>query len=197
MGIIQIEVKESGDFMISVSNSTMPSSSIIEPTYDLNNDQKIDHKDKSLEKDHLKTKQEQQTKETEATAKEKLTPEQKQQINQLKQIERKVEAHEQAHKSVGGQFAGAMSFSYTKGPDGRRYKTGGEVSISVPSGDDPQKLIGQLMQVKRAALAPSDPSAQDIKVASMVQAKLQIARAKMREAYQSKNKSPQKIDQKV
>jgi restriction endonuclease S subunit len=116
-----------------------------------------------------------------------LSPEQKRHVEELKQIERKVEAHEQAHKSVGGEFAGSMSYSYTQGPDGRRYKTGGEVSISIPSDDDPEKLIAQLMQVKRAALAPSDPSPQDIKVAGIVDGKLQVARAKLREAYNQEN----------
>jgi len=126
-----------------------------------------------------------------------LTPEAKKQVEELKQIERKVEAHEQAHKSVGGQFAGSMSYSYTQGPDGRRYKTGGEVSISIPSDDDPQKLIAQLMQVKRAALAPADPSPQDIKVAGMVDGKLQVARAKLRESYNQENNEENTFDLKV
>lgn len=129
-----------------------------------------------------------------------LSPEQKRQVEELKQIERKVEAHEQAHKSVGGEFAGSMSYSYTQGPDGRRYKTGGEVGISIPSDDDPQKLIAQLMQVKRAALAPSDPSPQDIKVAGMVDGKLQVARAKLREVYNQENEQNEeenKIDLKI
>jgi hypothetical protein len=126
-----------------------------------------------------------------------LSPEQKKQVEELKQIERKVEAHEQAHKSVGGEFAGSMSYSYTQGPDGRRYKTGGEVSISIPSDDDPQKLIAQLMQVKRAALAPSDPSPQDIKVAGMVDGKLQVARAKLREVYNQENEQENKVDLKI
>jgi len=126
-----------------------------------------------------------------------LTPEARKQVEELKQIERKVEAHEQAHKSVGGQFAGSMSYSYTQGPDGRRYKTGGEVSISIPSDDDPQKLIAQLMQVKRAALAPADPSPQDIKVAGMVDAKLQVARAKLRESYNQEKTQENKFDLKV
>lgn len=126
-----------------------------------------------------------------------LSPEQKKQVEELKQIERKVEAHEQAHKSVGGEFAGSMSYSYTQGPDGRRYKTGGEVGISIPSDDDPEKLIAQLMQVKRAALAPSDPSPQDIKVAGIVDGKLQVARAKLREAYSQENQQENKVDIKI
>jgi restriction endonuclease S subunit len=126
-----------------------------------------------------------------------LSPEQKRHVEELKQIERKVEAHEQAHKSVGGEFAGSMSYSYTQGPDGRRYKTGGEVSISIPSDDDPEKLIAQLMQVKRAALAPSDPSPQDIKVAGIVDGKLQVARAKLREVYSQENEQENEVDIKI
>jgi hypothetical protein len=89
-----------------------------------------------------------------------------QQIRALASREREVIAHEQAHAAVGGQFAGAPSFSYERGPDGVNYAVAGEVSISLPSGNDPAATLAAARQVRSAALAPADPSAQDRRVAA-------------------------------
>jgi len=93
-------------------------------------------------------------------------PEVQRQIQQLVTAENKVIAHEQAHMSAGGQFTGGASYSYTVGPDGRRYISGGEVSISIPSSDDPEEKLRLLERVRQAALAPANPSPQDVSVAS-------------------------------
>ncbi len=90
-----------------------------------------------------------------------------QQISELASRDREVRAHESAHAAVGGQFTGAPQFSFQKGPDGVLYAIGGEVSIStseVPG--DPEATLAKLETVIRAALAPAEPSAQDIRVAS-------------------------------
>ena len=72
-----------------------------------------------------------------------------------------------AHESVGGQYAGAPSYSFQRGPDGVNYAVGGEVSISLSSGGgDPRQSLAAAEQVRRAALAPADPSAQDRRVAA-------------------------------
>ena len=42
-------------------------------------------------------------------------------IAKLSQRDQEVRAHEQAHAAVGGRYAGAPSFTYTSGPDGKRY----------------------------------------------------------------------------
>ncbi len=89
------------------------------------------------------------------------------QIQELKQRDREVRAHEQAHAAVGGRFAGAPSFSFTRGPDGVLYATGGEVSIdtgAVPG--DPEATLRKAQVIRRAALAPVDPSPQDRRVAA-------------------------------
>ncbi|TQV89723.1 putative metalloprotease CJM1_0395 family protein [Aliikangiella coralliicola] len=89
-------------------------------------------------------------------------------IEQLKRVDREVRAHETAHASAGGQLAGAPQLTFTIGPDGRRYAVGGEVSIDtskVPG--DPQATIDKMSQVRRAALAPANPSPQDLKVAAL------------------------------
>lgn len=96
-------------------------------------------------------------------------------IRELAQRDREVRAHEQAHLAVGGQYAGPVSFVYERGPDGRRYAVGGEVAIDTsPIPNNPQATVIKADQVRRAALAPADPSPQDRKVAAQaIQMKLQ------------------------
>jgi hypothetical protein len=84
------------------------------------------------------------------------------QVAELKARDTEVRAHEQAHVSAGGQYAGAAQLAYTTGPDGKRYAVSGEVSIDVsPIPDDPQGTVTKMGVVKRAALAPAEPSAAD------------------------------------
>ena len=106
----------------------------------------------------------------------KTNPQVQAQIAQLKAIEEKVKAHEAAHKAVGGTMTGPVSYSYTRGPDGKNYITGGEVPISVSSGKTPQETISRMQQVIQAALAPADPSPQDRAVAAQASALQQEAR---------------------
>lgn len=88
-------------------------------------------------------------------------------IQKLKQIESRVIAHEMAHKSVAGRYATAVSYEYTKGPDGKMYITGGEVSLDVSEEPTAEETIKKMEIIQAAALAPSDPSPQDIRVAQM------------------------------
>ncbi len=88
-------------------------------------------------------------------------------IDQLKSRDREVRLHEAAHASVGGQYAGSPSFEYTTGPDGNRYRTGGEVGISTsPVNGDPQATLAKARVIQAAALAPAQPSAQDRRIAA-------------------------------
>lgn len=88
-------------------------------------------------------------------------------INALDTRNKEVTAHEQAHAAVGGQHAGSPTYSYETGPDGNKYAVEGEVSISTSAiQGDPQATLDKARQVKAAALAPSEPSSQDIKVAA-------------------------------
>ena len=75
-------------------------------------------------------------------------------------------AHEAAHQAAAGGLGGAASFTYATGPDGRRYAVGGEVPVSLRSGHTPQETIANAQAVRSAALAPADPSAQDLAVAA-------------------------------
>ncbi len=89
-------------------------------------------------------------------------------IEQLQQADSEVRRHEMAHVAAGGRYiTSGASFSYQRGPDGKNYAVSGEVSIdtsAVPG--DPKATMQKMQQIKNAALAPANPSSQDIKVAS-------------------------------
>jgi CCR4-NOT transcriptional regulation complex NOT5 subunit len=96
-----------------------------------------------------------------------LSKEEQQQVKDLAARDREVKTHEAAHKAAGGSLTGPASFSYTTGPDGKRYATGGEVSIDtskVPG--DPRATLIKANRIRSAALAPAQPSGQDHKVAA-------------------------------
>lgn len=97
-----------------------------------------------------------------------LSPEDEEKVDQLKQRDNEVRQHEQAHLAAAGPYAlGGPSYEYTSGPDGRRYASGGEVQIDTsPISDDPEATLAKAKVVKRAALAPADPSGQDYRVAA-------------------------------
>ncbi len=96
-----------------------------------------------------------------------LTADELAQLRQLKSRDREVRAHEQAHASVGGPFTGAPNYQYTRGPDGRQYASSGHVNIdSSEIAGDPKATLQKALQLKRAALAPAQPSAQDLRVAA-------------------------------
>lgn len=89
-------------------------------------------------------------------------------IRDLAARDREVRAHEAAHAAVGGQFAGAPSYTYTRGPNGVRYAVAGEVPISLPQDpNNPEVTLRNAEQVRRAALAPAEPSAQDRRIAAV------------------------------
>lgn len=108
-----------------------------------------------------------------------LTPEEKKAVEVLQKADKMVRAHEQAHKSVGGNLVrGGANFTYTSGPDGKVYATGGEVQIDIsPVKDNPEATIQKMNQVRAAALAPADPSSQDRSVAALAQSIAANARA--------------------
>ncbi|MBA4243553.1 MAG: hypothetical protein C0452_06510 [Pseudomonas sp.] len=103
-------------------------------------------------------------------------------IAELAQRDREVRAHEQAHAAVGGQYAGAPTYSFKRGPDGQRYAVSGEVSIdTAPVPNDPEATLRKMEIVLRAALAPVEPSAQDLRVAALAQAQAAQARVELAE----------------
>jgi hypothetical protein len=122
---------------------------------------------------------EEKSNEARPIARKELTAEEKAQLRELQARDREVRAHEQAHVAAGAGIAGAPTYTYQTGPDGRRYAVGGEVAIRArPSSSDPQAAIRQLQQVVRAALAPATPSSHDRAVAAEAQAKIAALQAK-------------------
>jgi hypothetical protein len=97
-----------------------------------------------------------------------LSDEERQQVDKLKKRDTEVKSHEAAHVAAGGAYVrGGASYEYQTGPDGKKYAIGGEVSIDTsPISGNPQATISKMETVKRAALAPAQPSGQDMAVAA-------------------------------
>ena len=111
-----------------------------------------------------------------------LTEAERQEVQELQRREQEVRQHEQAHATTGGQYTGQPSYTYRMGPDGKLYATGGEVKIDVAAvPNNPRATIRKMEQVKRAALAPSQPSAADRQVAAEAQTKLIRAKTELQE----------------
>jgi len=90
-------------------------------------------------------------------------------------------SHELAHQRAGGSLAGSIVIE--RNSDG--IPVGGHVAIKMPTLDknNPQKTIDDANTVIRSAMAPSDPSAQDYKVANQ-------AKQIKQQAVQFKNNNP-------
>ena len=101
-------------------------------------------------------------------------------IRELAARDREVRAHEQAHQASGGEHAGAAVFTYRQGPDGKQYAVGGEVSIDISRESSPADTIDKAEQVRRAALAPAEPSVQDRRVAALASQLVLEAQADLR-----------------
>ncbi len=101
-------------------------------------------------------------------------------IADLASRDREVRVHEQAHASVGGAYAGAPTYTFKRGPDGKSYAVAGEVGIDTsPVPNDPEATLRKMELVQRAALAPAEPSAQDLRVAAEAAAQATQARAEL------------------
>lgn len=110
-----------------------------------------------------------------------LSQDEKKRVEELKRKDAKVRAHEMAHLAAGGALVrGGANFTYEIGPDGKQYAVAGEVKIDMSSDpNDPEKTIRKMQQVRRAALAPVDPSPQDRSVAQQASNIESQMRAKM------------------
>ena len=117
-----------------------------------------------------------------------LTPEEKARLEDLRAADAAVRTHEMAHIMAGGQYIlRRAQFSFVLGPDGKLYAVGGEVQIDtseVP--DDPEATIQKAQAVRRAALAPGNPSPADLRVAAAAtrmefEARMELARQRAEE----------------
>lgn len=102
-------------------------------------------------------------------------------VRQLAARDRDVRAHEQAHVAAATGIAGSPRYTYVTGPDAQRYAVAGEVQIDNNSEPgSPEATIAKMEQVKKAALAPAQPSAQDKSVAAAAEAAIREAQADIR-----------------
>lgn len=126
---------------------------------------------------------------------EKLSPEQQQVVAELKARDAEVRAHEQAHiAAAAGLRTSAPTFDYQEGPDGKKYAIGGEVSISFTKGGDPEEDIQNAETMKAAALAPVEPSGQDLSVARNADEIIQEARQRLAEQKEQESKAEENND---
>ncbi len=124
----------------------------------------------------------------------KLTDDEQKKVVELKKRDAEVKAHEMAHASIGGQYAGAASFEYQTGPNGVKYAVGGEVPIDVSKvAGDPEATITKMEIVQKAALSPVNPSSADRAIAASASMKEVEARSEIMKANtENRNKSPNK-----
>ncbi|RTE86454.1 MULTISPECIES: putative metalloprotease CJM1_0395 family protein [Gammaproteobacteria] len=114
-------------------------------------------------------------------------------VEELKQRDAEVRRHEEAHANVGGQYAGSPTYEFEKGPDGTNYAVGGEVQIDVSEvPGDPAATLQKMQIVRRAALAPEEPSSADRQVAAdasrkEAEARQDLAEQRREEASQAVN----------
>lgn len=126
----------------------------------------------------------------------KLTEEQQSEVRALKNRDQEVRSHELAHLSAAGGIAlSGANYSYTTGPDGVRYATGGDVSIDISAvAGDPQATLQKAETIRRAALAPANPSSQDQSVAAMASQMANKARMDLMRLQQETNTRGSKLD---
>jgi len=112
-----------------------------------------------------------------------LTAAEQKAVQQLQERDQEVKAHEMAHLANAGQYArGGPTYSYQQGPDGRRYAIGGEVPIDISKEQTPEQTVQKMQTVKRAALAPAEPSSADRNIAAAATAMESQARQELRHA---------------
>ncbi|UQZ89214.1 hypothetical protein C4J81_08410 [Deltaproteobacteria bacterium Smac51] len=135
--------------------------------------------EESEESDEAKGNGEDGEENTDSAGNKELSEEEKKQVQEMKQRDQEVRTHEQAHMSAGGGLAGSASYEYETGPDGKKYAVGGEVPISTRGSSDPEQALKDAETVKRAAMAPAEPSSQDRSVAAQASADINKLRSEV------------------
>ncbi len=112
-------------------------------------------------------------------------PDEKEQaeIQRLKERDAEVKKHEEAHKrAASGIFTVGPRYEFEVGPDGKRYAVSGDVQIDVAEvHGNPEATIKKAQQIRRAALAPTEPSVQDKIIAAKATQMEAEARSELRE----------------
>ncbi|MDY3245956.1 putative metalloprotease CJM1_0395 family protein [Campylobacter sp.] len=108
-------------------------------------------------------------------------------VSELQAADTNVRAHEAAHMAAGGGLTSPASYTYERGPDNKMYAVAGEVGISTSEGNTPQESLNKAQTIRRAALAPADPSPQDLKVAAQAASMEMSARAEILQEKMAQN----------
>ncbi len=164
--------------MLSAAMDTVNTASTVMTNTPVSNDAEVEDAGRSRSQPQVRTEAGQKTTNPDGSQKDSLElSREAQEIRDLQLRDKEVRAHEAAHAATGGQYAGSPSYSFEKGPDGKTYATEGEVRIDIsPVSGDPEATLQKANQVRAAALAPAEPSSQDMKVAQKAQ--LMAARAR-------------------
>lgn len=108
-------------------------------------------------------------------------------LRELQARDAEVRAHEAAHMGAAGGIAvSGARYSYTTGPDGQQYATGGEVSIDTSEAATPEETVEKARKIQAAALAPANPSSTDLRVAAQAASMAMQASAEMAEEKQAR-----------
>ena len=101
-------------------------------------------------------------------------------VAKLEKRDREVRKHEAAHQAAAGSLSkGGPSFKFERGPNGKFFAVSGSVSIDSSEESLPEKTIAKMQTVRRAALAPANPSSQDRAVAADAASKEADARREL------------------
>lgn len=144
------------------------------------------------QKEDITAQEERKTEEKTKNGQKEVTQEEQREIQKLQRRDAEVRAHEQAHLAAAGQHAaGGASYTYETGPDGKRYATGGEVPIDVSKEKTPGETLAKMIQVRKAALAPANPSGADRQIAAKASMLAAEARKEIASGHEnSEAKSP-------
>lgn len=122
----------------------------------------------------------------------KLSDDDKSLVRALQNRDREVRAHEQAHlAAASGISVSGPSYDYQQGPDGVRYAIGGSVGIEVSPARTPEETAQKARIIQSAALAPAQPSGQDLAVAARARQMELQALAEAAQQRQQQNKVSQ------
>jgi len=111
-------------------------------------------------------------------------------VEELKRRDKEVRMHEAAHSSNPDLVKiGAAQFDYTIGPDGKAYATGGRVTLATGNPRTPEEALSKAEALKKAAMAPGEPSSKDFQALNSAVAMEFEARNQI---YSDKNKKDEK-----
>ncbi len=117
--------------------------------------------------------------------------EEKNAVRELQKNDREVRAHEQAHAAALGPYKkGGPKYQFERGPDGRQYAVGGLVPVDLSPEKTPEETRRKAQTIRRAALAPKDPSGADYQVAAKAAQMEATARAEISKERKSDKTEP-------